>query len=203
MRACCGVGFVLFGLALPAQAQNCIGRPDFDRCMQSFTAGNQARLAQSQQRLFEQYVQSNGPWLQQNYAAHRAQGGQMSFQQFAYWGLMTANGSNIAGAAQAQRDAFEGGQRADRIIQQGNDSYNRGAAENSARTGRAVEGWTNGAIRGVAPYVDPRSGQVVQLPYARLPGTPFQSGGQTYIQDQAGTYRQWTGNGWVTMTPGR
>ncbi len=48
---------------------------------------NQQRLVQSQQQLFQQYVQTNGPWLRENYARHRAAGGQMSPQQFAWWGL--------------------------------------------------------------------------------------------------------------------
>ncbi len=65
---------------------------------------NQQRLAQLQQ----QYVQTNGPWLRHNYARHCAAGGQMSPQQFAWRGLVTANGANIAGAAQAQRDQLDG-----------------------------------------------------------------------------------------------
>ncbi len=186
-----------------AHAQNCLGRPDFDRCMSNFNSANQARLAQSQQQLFQQYVQTNGPWLQRNYAEHRARGGQMTFQQFAYWGLMTANGTNIAGAQQAQRDQFAGQQRAMGTIQEGYASYNRGMTQNSQRMDQATENWTNGAIRGVAPYVNPQTGQSVQLPYSARPGQPFNSGGQTYVQDQQGTYRQWTGNGWMQMTPGR
>ena len=186
-----------------AQAQNCLGRPDFDQCMASANAMNQNRLAQSQQQLFQQYIASNGPWLQQNYAAHRAAGGQMTFQQFAYWGLMTANGTNIAGAQQAQRDQFIGQQRANRTIQEGYSSYNQGSANNSARMDQAARNYSNGAIRGVAPYTDPRTGQTVMLPYAGQPGRPFNSGGETYMQDGNGNYRQWQGNGWAPMSPGQ
>lgn len=186
-----------------AQAQNCVGRPDFDRCMNAINMGNQARLAQSQQALMQTYIRTNGPWLQRAYAEHRARGGQMTPQQFAYWGLMTANGTNIAGAQQAQRDQFAGQQRAARTVQEGYDSHNRAWEQNSQRQTQATEAWTNGAIRGVAPYVNPQTGQSVQLPYAGRPGQPFNENGQTYVQDSQGNYRQWTGNGWALMSPGR
>lgn len=65
---------------------------------------NQQRLAQSQQQLFQQYVGTNGLWLRHNYARQCAAGRQMSPQQFAWWELTTANGANIAGAAQALQD---------------------------------------------------------------------------------------------------
>jgi len=83
---------------------------------------NQQRLAQSRQQLFQQYFRTDGPWLRHNYARHCAAGRQMSPQQFAWWGLTTANGANIAGAAQAQRDQFDSQQCANRTIQQGNGS---------------------------------------------------------------------------------
>ena len=186
-----------------AQAQNCLGRPDFDACMQSFTAMQQNRLAQSQQQLFQQYVATNQEWLQRNYAQHRAGGGQMTFAQFAYWGLMTANGTNMAGAAQAQRDWFQGSQNANRTIQQGYADYNRGSAANSEATSRTARNYSEGAIRGNTPYVDPESGQTRWLPYASQPGQPFNSGGQVYVQAPNGAYYQQRGNGWVPMQPGR
>jgi hypothetical protein len=160
---------------------------------------NQRRLAQLQQ----QYVQTNGPWLRHDYARHCAAGGQMSPQQFAWWGLMTANGVNIAGAAQAQRDQLDGQQRANRTIQQGNDSYNRGMASNSAGMDEAARNDSNDAIRGVAPYVDPRTGQSVMLPYAPPQGAPFNSGGDTYVQGRDSAYYQRQGNGCMSMSPGR
>lgn len=198
-------GTTLFALASAAEAQmpNCLGRPDFDYCMQSFTAGNQARLAQSQQELFQQYIQSNGPWLQRAYAEHRAAGGQMTFQQFAYWGLMTANGTNVAGAAQAQRDWFAAQQRAQQTTQQGNQDYRQGMYDNSRRMSDTAQRYDNGAVRGVAPYIDPQTGQAVMLPFGSQPGQPFNSGGNTYVQDQQGNYLQWVGNGWALMAPGR
>lgn len=186
----------------PAQAQ-CLGRPDFDACMAGINGRNQQRLAQSQQALFQEYVRTNGPWLQQNYAMHRANGGQMSFGQFAYWGMMTANGTNIEGGLQAQRDQDAGRRRANETVQEGYRSYNGGMADNSRRMDDAAANWTNGAVRGVAPYVDPRTGQQVMLPYAPQPGVPFTSGGEGYVQGRDGVYYHQSGNGWVPMAPGR
>lgn len=127
----------------------------------------------------------------------------MSPQQFAWWGLTTANGTNIAGVAQAQRDQFEGQQRANRTVQQSNESYNRGMASNSARMDEAARNYSNGAIRGVAPYVDPRTGQSAMLPYAPSQGVPFNSGGDTYVQGRDGTYHQRRDNEWTSMSPGQ
>ncbi len=81
-------------------------------------------------------------------------------------GLTTANGTNIAGAAQAQRDQFAGQQGANRRVQQGYDSYNRATASNSGRMKEAARNYSNGAVRGVAPYVDPRTGKGVMLLHA-------------------------------------
>jgi hypothetical protein len=83
MSAAAWLGLSL-GLAGPVQAQSCLGRPDFDQCMAGINGTNQQRLAQCQQQLFQQYVQTNRPWLRENYAPHRAAGGQMSPQQFAW-----------------------------------------------------------------------------------------------------------------------
>ena len=74
------------GLAGAAQAQNCLGCPDFDQCMARLNSRNQQRLAQPQQQLFQRYVQADGPWLRENYVRHRAAGGRMLPQQFAWWG---------------------------------------------------------------------------------------------------------------------
>ena len=185
--------------ATTAQAQSCLGRPDFDACMARINSANQARTTAAQQQLWRNYLQTNGPWLRQQYSQYR---GPMSFQQFAYWNLMTAYGTNIAGAAKAQQDQFQGNQRAHETIQQGNDSYKRGMYDNSARTSRTAENYNQGAIRGNTAVIDPRSGQRQWLPYAQPYNQPFTSGGQTYIQNEKGYY-QWTGNGWTLMQPGR
>jgi hypothetical protein len=186
-----------------AQAQNCLGRPDFDVCMQGFVAQQQNQLARSQQQLFQAYIAQNQDWLERNYAAHRAAGGTMSFEQFAYWGMMTANGTNLQGAQQAQQDWFQGQQKAHGTIQQGNADYNSGSRANSDATDRALHDYGEGAIRGNAPYVDPNSGETRWLPYAAQPGQPFNLGGEVYVRAQDGAYYQRQGNAWIQMEPGR
>ncbi|MCK8784071.1 hypothetical protein M0638_06720 [Roseomonas sp. NAR14] len=184
-----------------AGAQDCLGRADFDACVAAAIGQRQADNAAAQQRIFQQYLAAYGPWLQQQYAQYRAQGGPMSYPEFAWWNLMTANGTNVQGAMAAQRDRFEGWQRANRTVQEGFASYNDGARANGARTDAAIGRYADEAIRGQAPYVDPRTGATVMLPYAAAPGRPFEQGGTTYVQAPDGTYRQWQGQGWVPLYP--
>lgn len=198
--------FAIAALLLPAaaaQAQNCLGRPDFDACMQGFIMQQQNRLAQSQQQLFQAYIAQNRDWLQRNYAAHRAAGGTLSFEQFAYWGLMSANGTNVQGAQQAQRNWFQGQQRANQTLQQGYADYNAGSRANSAATDRALHDYDQRAIRGNAPYVDPNSGETRWLPDAAPAGQPFNLGGEIYVRAPDGAYYQRQGNAWMQMDPGR
>lgn len=198
----------IFAIALlllpgrPAEAQNCLGRPDFDTCMQGFVAQQQNQLAMAQQQLFQTYIAQNRDWLDRNYAAHRAAGGPMSFEQFATWGMMTANGTNLDGARQAQENWFQGQQGAYGTVQQGNADYNAGSRANSDRTDRALQRYDEGAIRGNAPYIDPNSGETRWLPYAAQPGQPFNSGGEAYLRAPNGTYYQRQGNAWIPMEPG-
>ena len=115
---------------------------------------------------------------------------------------MTASGTNVRGAAQAQQRQFEGLQRANATVQQGHASYNAGWAQNSARQSAAVANYTNQAIRGVSPYVD-GNGQRTMLPYSLPQRQTCQQGGHTYAQDAQGTCRRWQGNGWARMDASR
>ncbi|MDP3660979.1 hypothetical protein [Phenylobacterium sp.] len=177
-----------------AQAQ-CAGGPNFDACMANTLAQAQARNTAGQQQIWQNYLRTYGPWLRQRYSVYR---GPMTFDQFAYWNLMTANGTNVAGAMQAQRDQFRGNQEAYATVQQGNDAYRQGMYDNSARTSRSAENYSQGAIRGNSAQIDPNTGQTTWLPYAQPYNQPFMSGGQTYYQDQNGYY-QWNGYGWTRM----
>ena len=178
---------------------NCAGRSDFDQCMANINTRNMQQIQNSQQQLFENYVATNQSWLRQNYAAHRANGGQMSPQQFAYWGLMTANGTNIQGAQQAQRDQFIGNQHANRTIQEGNQRYNQGMYDNSRRTSETAERYNQGAIRGNGQYINPYNGERTWLPYSGQPNQPFTQNGNTYMQTPDGRYYQQQGNSWMQM----
>ena len=182
-----------------ADAQNCLGRPDFDACMARSLAAAQSQNAAAMQQTWQSYLQAYGPWLRQQYSQYR---GPMTFEQFAYWNLMTANGTNIAGAIQAQQDQFRGNQQAHATVQQGFSAYRQGMYENSARTDWAAEKYSQGAIRGNTAQIDPRTGQMQWLPYAQPYNQPFTSGGQTYVQNENG-YFVWNGAGWTLMQPRR
>ncbi len=171
--------------------------------MAGINQGAQVRLAQSQQQLFQTYLATNRTWLDANYPRYRAAGGQMSYLDFARWGLTTANGTNIAGAVQMQRGIYDGNAAANRTVQEGFASYNAGAAANSAAISQTLRNYDQEAIRGNAPYVDPASGQTRWLPFAPAPGRPFTSGGETYVQRQDGTYFQQRGNAWVPLQQAR
>ncbi len=197
------VGLLNSFAATPADAQSyqsCGGRADFDQCMAAVTNRNIRQNQVAQQQNFQNYLNTNQQWLRQNYAAHRANGGQMSFLQFAQWGLMTANGTNYAGARQAQIDRFNGTQNANRTVQGGYQDYNAGMYNNSRRMGEAATRYDQGAIRGNAQYGSP-NGQGTWLPYGRQSNQPFTQGGNTYVQTPNGNYYQQQGNSWVQMSP--
>ncbi len=196
--ACCAALAAAL-LAHDAQAQNCLGRPDFDACMAAPLAAAQQRNALAQQQLFQGYLQQFGPWLKEQYTHYQ---GPMSFMQFAYWNMMTANGTNIQGAIDNQRRVFEGNQRAANTLRQGGEDYIAGIRDNSRRNDAAVEQFDRGAIRGAVPQIDPQTGQSVDLPYAQPYNQPFRSGGDVYVQNQSGYYK-WNGSAWQPMLPGR
>lgn len=190
----------LVGLvAATANAQNCLGRPDFDACMARSLAAAQSQNAAAMQQTWQSYLQTYGPWLRQQYSQYR---GPMTFEQFAYWNLMTANGTNIEGARRAQENQFRGNQEANAIVQQGFSSYRQGMYDNSARMDRAAENYSQGAIRGNTAQIDPITGQTQWLPYAQPYNQPFTSGGQTYVQNENG-YWVWNGSSWTLMQPRR
>jgi len=190
---------VVFAIAVPVQAQNCVGRPDFDQCMQNILMQNQANLQAQQLQLWNNYLRTYGPWLRQQYAQYR---GPMTFEQFAYWNLMTANGTNVQGALQAQQDWFKGQQQAYGTVQQGNEIYRQGMYDNSRRTDATLERYDQGAIRGNTAQVDPRTGQTTWLPYNVPNNSGFTYNGQYYWRNEKG-YFVWDGSNWSLMQPGR
>jgi hypothetical protein len=175
----------------------------FDAQFNAQLGAMQRQNTQSQQALWQHHLQVNGPRLRAQYAQMRASGhANISFEQFAYWDLMTAGGTNVQGALQHQQNQFAGAQRANATVQQGHANYNAGWANNSARQSAAVANYTNQAIRGVAPYRD-AYGNTAMLPHYLPQGQTYQSGGNTYAQDANGTYYRYQGNSWVRMDAGR
>ena len=171
----------------------------FDAKFNAQLGAMQRQNAQSQQALWQRHLSVNGPRLRAQYAQMRASGrANMSFEQFAYWDMMTAAGTNVQGALQHQQNQFAGMQRANATVQQGYASYNAGWAQNSGRQSAAISNYTNQAIRGVSPYID-ASGRRTMLPHYLAQGQTYQSGGNTYAQDAQGTYYRQQNNGWVRM----
>ena len=171
----------------------------FDAKFNAQLGAMQRQNAQSQQALWQRHLSVNGPRLRAQYAQMRASGrANMSFEQFAYWDMMTAAGTNVQGALQHQQNQFAGMQRANAAVQQGYASYNAGWAQNSARQSAAVANYTNQAIRGVSPYVDSSGRKAMLQPYLAQ-GQTYQSGGNVYAQDAQGTYYRQQNNGWTRM----
>jgi hypothetical protein len=176
----------------------------FDARMAAINNNNMRQTQMAIQNTRQQHLQQNLPRLQAGYRQYLASGQRgMSFEQFAYWDLMTAAGTNVQGALNAQRAQFAGMQKANATIQSGHASYNAGWADNSARTSAAATRYSNQAIRGNAPYVDPRTGATTQLPYYLPPGQTYNNGGTIYAQDQQGNYYRQNGNYWTPMQAGR
>lgn len=177
-------------------AQNAAFDNQFNAALGQMQQQNQMAMM----RIWQQHLQVNGPRLQREYAQLRASGQAVgTFEQYAYWSLMTAGGTNIQGAMQAQQDQFRGWQRANATVQQGHASYNAGWADNSRRQSAAVANWTNQAIRGEAPYRDPATGRTTMLPHYLQPGQAIQVNGQTYAQDPSGQYYRYEQGSWVRM----
>ncbi len=173
----------------------------FDARMHAQLANMQRENAASQQALWQRHLRVNGPRLQQQYRQLLASGNRtMTYEQFAYWDLMTAAGTNVQGALDAQRRQFEGSQAANRTVQQGHASYHAGMVANSARQSAAVANYSNQAVRGVGPYVDSHTGRTLMLPHSLPAGQVYRDANQNaYAQDAQGVYHRWDGNGWVRL----
>ena len=177
----------------------------FDARMNAQVTAMQRQGAASQQQLWQHHLTVNGPRLQQQYRQLVASGNRtMTYEQFAYWDLMTAAGTNVQGGLDAQKRQFDGNQRANETVKAGHASYNAGMYDNSRRQSAAVANHTNQAIRGVGPYVDSRTGATLMLPHSLPAGQVYRDAQQNaYAQDQQGVYHRWDGNGWVRLNAAR
>jgi hypothetical protein len=177
----------------------------FDAQMNAQVSAMQRQSAASQQQLWQHHLTVNGPRLQQQYRQLLASGNRtMTYEQFAYWDLMTAAGTNVQGGLDAQKRQFEGNRRANEIVKEGHTIYNSGMYDNSRRQSAAVANHTDQAIRGVGPYVDSRTGATRMLPHSLLAGQVFRDAQQNaYAQDNQGVYHRWDGNGWVRLDAAR
>ena len=201
LKSCLAAVALAFAATGPASA---VSNAEFDAQFNSWLSNAQQQNANSIMALRQQHLQANYPRLVAEYRQLMASGrANVSFEQYVYYDLMTARGTNVAGALKAQQDQFNGNQIAHGTVMSGYNSYNVGSAANSARTSAAIGNWTTGAVRGQAAYVDPNTGATTMLPYYSQPGQVVNNGGTYYSQDAQGTYWQWTGNGWSRMNAGR
>lgn len=190
-------------LAFAGSSAHALSNAEFDARFNAQLSAMQRQNANSQQQLWQQFMRDNGPRLQREYQQMLASGNRsMTFQQFAYWDLMTARGTNVQGALQHQQNQFAGQQRAQATVMEGHASRNAGWAQNSQRQTAAVENWTQQSIRGVGTYADP-SGRTTMLPHSLPAGQVYRDGNNTYAQDPQGTYYRYENNGWVRMDAAR
>ncbi len=175
---------------------------EFDQSMNSQLQGMMMNNQMQQQQLIQSFIQQNGPQLRQAYAQYlNSTGIQIPFEQFVYYYIMTAGGTNPGPALQQQQRNFQGLQDAHRTQQQGYESYNQGWQNNSQRMDNAVNRYSEQAIRGNAPYTNPATGEVQNLPYTSGPGY-YQQNGNTYYQAPSGQYYQVDPNGYQQeLTP--
>jgi hypothetical protein len=162
----------------------------FDQAVNSQLGAMQANLAAQQQQLLQSYVQTMGPKLVQDYQQFMATTGmQIPFEQYAYYHMATAGGTNPGPALAQQQRNFQALQEANRTQQQGFESYRQGMEQNSQTMDRIADAYANQAIRGNAQYVNPYTNEMSNLPYTSGPGY-YTGGGNTYYQSPTGQYYQ-------------
>ncbi len=157
---------------------------------------NQANM----QAMWQTYLQQNGPRLRESYVSSGANR-MMTFEQYAYQMMITADGTNVQGALDAQRQQFQGMQDANRTRQDAFNDYMAAMRRNSDATGRAVDNWDRTTLRGQGQYSGPDGNGSQWVPNQGPAGQPFGWGGNQYVQDQQGNMYQWQGNGWVRLPP--
>jgi hypothetical protein len=190
--------FVLGVGAAAAQAPD----PNFDANMAAMLGRAQQQNNAGIQQLWQTYLQQNGPRLMAEYRQLVANGQAVgTFEQYAYWSLMTANGTDLNTWRQQSEQNFQRLQQGHQTVQQGNDDYNQGWQRNTERQTQAVENNTNQTIRGNAPYENPDGGDPIWLPNNAPPRQPFNWGGNIYVRDENGNYYRQQGNDWLPLDP--
>ena len=176
----------LFLLPLNSPAQN------YEAMLQQ-QLQQSAMLAQQMQQAQADLVQRNmqNPQVQAMYQQHLAQGGSMSFDQFAYnyaaTGGFTAEGKaryfqneqNIQRRDQAAMNDYRANQAANaQALQQMHERNNQIAHQRG------------NLLNGTTDYVDPSTGSRYNLPHTAQPGDVYQdpNSGDPFAMDQHGDY---------------
>jgi hypothetical protein len=176
--------------------------PDYGimiRRQQELMRQQQQQMQGHEQQIVAQVMQD--PRFGAMYHQHRAQGGQSSPQQFAYWLAATRWGSRDGVAA------FQHGERQNHLRE-----YNafRGVQGAEAARGHAQRGYMDGGhairqesgngLQSRGTYVTP-GGQQRVMPYNQ-PGVVQQDAqGNRYVMNNQGQYFMATPHGWVPMQP--
>ncbi len=160
----------------------------YDQQFNNQLYGMMANTQAQQQQLMQAYIQAYGSRLEQDYRQYtQTTGMQIPFEQFVYYHMLTAGGTNAAPALQQQQQNFQALQQANRSLQQGYDSYNQGWQNNSNTTSGVMERYSNEAIGGNAYYANPYTGETYNLPYTS--GSGYYGGADgTFYQDPGGRY---------------
>ncbi len=192
--------------ATPSSAQVTYGGynlgPDYGAMIQrqqEIMRQQQQQMQGHEQQIVAQVMQD--PRFGAMYQQHRAQGGQSSPQQFAYWLAATRWGSRD-GVAAFQHNERQNHQR----------EYNafRGVQGAEAARGQAQMGWSNGyhrnnqefgrTLQGNSTYVAP-NGQSHVLPHTQPGVVQRDHQGRAFVMDNRGQYYVYTPYGWQPMRP--
>lgn len=178
--------------------------PDYGAMIAQAQAQQAAQNAQMQQ-MTASIVQQNmrNPQVQAAWNQHRAQGGGMSLEQFAYQWAATGGFSpqgmayyqqNEAANRAKEMAALQGVRQAEAARGQAQRNLQEGYARNQAEAGRNLQGRRT--------YADPATGGQVALQYLQ-PGQPsYDPGsGRTYVMDGNGTYWSAGPDGYWTPMP--
>jgi hypothetical protein len=191
------VGIVALAWTGSAVAQGCALGANYDACFfEQLTQMQNQNNAAIQQNYYN-YLQVYGPMLEREYRNWGYQYG-VTFDQFAQYMLLSANGTNPQAALDAQRQQFEGLQSAHRSQVEAGQTLIDSGADASERSLAAVENNEIGSVRGNIVVNGP-AGEV-ELPYSDVSvGQRVQGNdGYTYLMTEQG-YAVWTGFGWTLL----
>ena len=147
----------------------------------------QQQLLAQQQQMLQAYIQANYGRLSEGYRQFvAAYGPVISFEQYAWNDCLTLGGTDVAGGLAIQRRTFEAQQRANATLKEGYDIKNRGWEQNQQQLGDVARRYDQEAVRGNQEYVNPQTGQAVELPAAGAEGAYRGPDGQTYYTDAEG-----------------
>jgi hypothetical protein len=183
----------LFAPGAPAQDLNALMQQNmqFDQQQNAWLQNLQQQNQMAQMQLMQNYIQYYGP--QRLWAEYlqfvQYTGMQIPFEQFVYNHMATQGGRNAGPALQQQQANFRALQQANQTQQQGFDSYNQGWQQNQQRMDAAMDRYDQQAVQGNQDYVNPQTGEQVELPYSGQEGV-YQNNNGTYVNSPNGQYYQ-------------